>query len=50
MGMGINRYDKRLFLALVLMAIGGKGQSNLWLHPTMVPSLGSMGIQLGTCK
>jgi len=32
------------------MAIGGKGQSNLWLNPRMLPSLGSVGIQLGTCK
>ncbi len=28
------------------MAIGGKGQSNLWLNPRMLPSLGSMEIQL----
>jgi len=27
-----------------------KGQSNLWLNPRMLPSLGSVGIQLGTCK
>ncbi len=27
-----------------------KGQSNLWLNPSMLPILGSMGIQLGTCK
>jgi len=33
-----------------LMAIGEKGQSNLWLNPRMLPSLGSVGIQLGTCK
>jgi hypothetical protein len=29
---------------------GEKGQSNLWLNPRMLPSLGSVGIQLGTCK
>jgi hypothetical protein len=27
-----------------------KGQSNLWLNPRMLPILGSVGIQLGTCK
>jgi len=32
------------------MAIGEKGQSTLWLNPRMLPSLGSVGIQLGTCK
>ena len=32
------------------MAIGEKGQSNLWLNPRMLPSLGSVGIQLGTCN
>jgi len=39
---------QRLFLAL--MAIGEKDQSNLWLNPRMLSSLGSVGIQLGTCK
>ena len=29
---------------------GGKGQSNLWLNPRRLPILGSVGIQLGTCK
>jgi hypothetical protein len=38
--------DRRLFLAL--MAIGKKGRSTLWLNPSMLPSLGSVGIQLGT--
>ena len=37
-------------VVLALMAIGEKGQSNLWLNPRMLPSLGSVGIQLGTCK
>jgi len=37
-------------LFLAFMAIGEKGQSNLWLNPRMLPSLGSVGIQLGTCK
>jgi hypothetical protein len=32
------------------MAIGEKGQSNLWLNPRMLPCVGSVGIQLGTCK
>jgi hypothetical protein len=32
------------------MAIGEKGQSTLWLNPSILPILGSMGIQLGTCK
>jgi hypothetical protein len=27
-----------------------KGQSILWLNPSMLPKLGNMGIQLGTCK
>ncbi len=34
----------------LLMAIGEKDQSNLWLTQRMLPSLGSIGIQLGTCK
>ena len=28
----------------------GKGKSNLWLNLRMLPSLGSVVIQLGTCK
>ena len=27
-----------------------KGPSNLWLNPRILPILGSVGIQLGTCK
>jgi hypothetical protein len=37
-------------LFLALMAIGGKGQSILWLSLMSLPSLGSMGIQLDTGK
>jgi hypothetical protein len=32
------------------MAIGGKGQSILWLNPSMLPISGNVGIQLGTLK
>jgi hypothetical protein len=32
------------------MAIGEKVQNTLWLNPTMLPSLGSVGIQLNTGK
>ncbi len=37
-------------VVLSLMAIGGKGQSILWLNPLSLPSLGSVGIQLDTGK
>jgi hypothetical protein len=32
------------------MAIEEKGHSTLWLNPRMLPSLGSVGIQLKTGK
>jgi hypothetical protein len=32
------------------MAVGEKGQSILWLNPSMLPILGNVGIQLGTLK
>ncbi len=32
------------------MAIGGKGQSTLWLNPRRLPSLGSVGIHLDIGK
>ena len=41
----------KMVVLVALMAIRGKGQSNLWLNPMMLPSLDSVKIQLGTpCK